>query len=99
MSSVRVRAAGITGLDSVAREKIRQVAEQIRSETGLDVDITIGSSLQNRQIDLPATQSGTPPLQLNERWTKKGVAVAISTLIGPARVSQLNTPFRQPVCS
>lgn len=78
VSSVRVRVAGITGLDPVAREKIRQVAEQVRSETGLDVEITIGSSLQNRQIDLPATQSGTPPLVLNERWTKKGVAVGIS---------------------
>ncbi len=81
VSSVRVRVAGITGLDPVAREKIRQIAEQIRAETGLDVDITIGSSLQNRQIDLPATQSGTPALLLNERWTKKGVAVAISDAV------------------
>ncbi len=78
ISSVRVRVAGITGLDPVAREKIRQIAEQIHTQTGLDVDITIGSSLQNRQIALPATRSGTPALLVDERWTKKGVAVAIA---------------------
>lgn len=81
ISSVRVRVANITGLDPAAREKIRQVAERIQSDTGLDVDITIGSSLQNRQVNLPATASGTPALQLNERWTKKGVAVAVSNAL------------------
>lgn len=78
VSSVRVRVAGITGLDPVSREKIRQIAEQIQTTTGLDVDITIGSSLQNRQIAIPVTTSGTPALLVNERWTKKGVAVEIS---------------------
>lgn len=81
VSSVRVRVADVNGLDPVAREKIRQIAEQIQTETGLDVDITIGSSLQNREVNLPASTSGTPALQLNERWTKKGVAVAVSNAI------------------
>ncbi|MGI8416161.1 MAG: FtsX-like permease family protein [Nakamurella sp.] len=78
VSSVRVRVAGITGLDPISREKVREIAQQIQTSTGLDVDITIGSSLQNRQVALPATRSGTPALLVNERWTKKGVAVAIS---------------------
>ncbi len=77
VSSVRVRVAGITGLDAVSRERIRQVADTIRTRTGLDVDITIGASLQNRRITLPATAAGTPALVVDERWTKKGVAVAI----------------------
>lgn len=78
VSSVRVRVAGITGLGPVDREKIRQVAQTIEARTGLQVDVTIGASLQNREVDLPATPSGTPALTLNEQWTKKGVAVAIS---------------------
>jgi hypothetical protein len=78
VSSVRVRVADINGLDPVARERMRQIAEQIHEETGLDVDITIGASLQNRQVALPETLAGTPALLLNERWTKKGVAVAIT---------------------
>ncbi len=78
VSSVRVRVAGITGLDSVNREKIRQIAGTVASRTGLQVDITIGASLQNRRVNLPATASGTPNLALNELWTKKGVAVSIS---------------------
>lgn len=78
VSSVRVRVAGITGPDPVAREKIRQVADTIKTRTGLQVDITIGASLQNRRVALPATASGTPGLDLNEQWTKKGVAIAIT---------------------
>lgn len=78
VSSVRVRVTGITGLDAVSRERIRQVADAIRTRTGLNVDITIGASLQNRQIALPATSSGTPALLVDERWTKKGVALAIT---------------------
>ena len=78
VSSVRVRVAGITGLGPVDREKMRQVAQTIEGRTGLQVDVTIGASLQDRQVALPATSSGTPSLTLNEQWTKKGVAVAIS---------------------
>jgi hypothetical protein len=78
VSSVRVRVAGINGLDPLSRERIRHVAERIRAQTGLDVDITIGASLQNRRVDLPATAAGTPALSLNEQWTKKGVALTIT---------------------
>lgn len=81
VSSVRVRVAGINGLDAVSRERVRQVADTIHTQTGLDVDITIGASLQNRRVTLPGTTSGTPPLLVDERWTKKGVAVAIAQAI------------------
>ncbi|HSN44642.1 MAG TPA: FtsX-like permease family protein [Propionibacteriaceae bacterium] len=78
VSSVRVRVAGVTGTSAEDRERIRVVAEQIRERTGLDVDITAGASLQNHPVALPATDSGTPALLVNEQWTKKGVAVAIA---------------------
>lgn len=80
VSSVRVRVDvdGVNGLDPVGREKIRLAAERIHEATGLDVDITIGASLENRTLALPASEAGTPALLLNEQWTKKGVAVTIS---------------------
>lgn len=81
VSVIRVRVAGVTGSDAVSRERIRLVAQQIAARTGLDVDITAGSSPTNMTIDLPAGKFGRPALRLNEGWTKKGVAVAILAAI------------------
>lgn len=81
ISSVRVRVSGVTGMTPTDRERIRVIAEQIQQRTGLDVDITIGASLSNQAVALPATESGTPALLVNEQWTKKGVAVAIADAV------------------
>jgi ABC-type antimicrobial peptide transport system permease subunit len=78
VSAVRIRVAGVTGIDPVSRERIRVAAEQIHQATGLDFDITLGSSVTYRTVALPATTMGTPALELKEAWIKKGVAVAIS---------------------
>ena len=78
VSAVRIRVRDVAGIDPVSRERIRVAAEQIQQRTGLDVDITLGSSLTYRTVSLPATTMGTPALQLKEAWVKKGVAVAIS---------------------
>ena len=77
ISVIRVRVAGVTGIDPVSRERIRVVAQQIATSTGLDVDITAGSSPTAMTIDLPAGKFGRPQLTLREGWVKKGVAVAI----------------------
>jgi hypothetical protein len=77
VSAVRVRVAGITGFDPLSRERVRRVAEDIATATGLDVDITLGSSPVPQRVDLPAGKFGRPALELTEDWTKKGVAAAI----------------------
>ncbi len=81
ISAVRVRVAGVTGMDAVSRERIRLVADQIQTATGLAVDITAGASLSPQSIALPATKLGVPPLNLRELWSKKGVALAIVAAI------------------
>lgn len=81
VSAVRVRVAGVTGMDAASRERIRLVAEQIRAATGLDVDITVGSSQTAQRVELPATRLGVPALNLDELWTKLGVAVTITTAL------------------
>lgn len=77
VSAIRVRVADVAGMDERSREQIRQVAEQIHELTGLDVDVTIGSSPTEQHVALPATDYGSPELLLAEPWAKKGTAVAV----------------------
>ena len=55
ISAVRVRLTGNLGVDPVSRERVRVVAERIAAATGLDVDITYGSSPQPQG---PSTSHG-----------------------------------------
>ncbi|MFI9152411.1 FtsX-like permease family protein [Streptomyces sp. NPDC053367] len=77
ISAVRVRVAGVTGTDAVSRERVRSVAEEITRTTGLDVDLTMGSSPAPRTVHLGAGAYGRPPLALVEGWSVKGVAIAV----------------------
>ncbi|WP_433210231.1 FtsX-like permease family protein [Dactylosporangium sp. CS-047395] len=81
VSAVRVRVAGVHGFDAAARERVRVVAERIAATTGLDVDITYGSSPQPQAVDISAGQFGRPALRLSELWTRKGVAAAIVSAV------------------
>lgn len=81
ISTIRVRVAGVVGTDAASRERVRLVAQQIQHDTGLDVDITAGSSPAPTTVQLPAGSHGRPALNLTERWVKKGVAVSILSAI------------------
>lgn len=81
ISVIRVRVAGVTGTDPASRERIRLVAENITKATGLDVDITIGSSPAPTVVELPPSAHGSPALRVTENWVKKGVATALITAI------------------
>jgi ABC-type antimicrobial peptide transport system permease subunit len=52
------------------------VAQKIHDTTGLDVDITAGSSPHPLLVELPAGKFGRPKLLLREGWSKKGVSVS-----------------------
>jgi hypothetical protein len=79
ISAIRVRVAGVAGVDPISRERVRLAAERIQEATGLDVDITVGASLVPRTVALAPGSYGRPALNLTEWWTKKGVAMAIIT--------------------
>lgn len=81
ISAIRVRVQGATGPDPVSQERIRQVASGIVEETGLAVDITAGSSPQQREVQLAEGKFGRPPLLLEEGWVEKGVAVRILSAV------------------
>ena len=81
ISAIRVRVAGVTGIDAVSRERIRQAAQRIAAATGLDVDITAGTSGAPTAIDLPAGRLGRPRLALSETWVRKGVAARVLSAV------------------
>jgi putative ABC transport system permease protein len=76
ISAIRVRVAGVTGADATSIARIDSVALRIHELTGLDVDITAGSSPHPLTLALPAGRFGRPPLNLIEGWSKKGVSVS-----------------------
>lgn len=76
ISVIRVRVKGVKGADALSMARIRAVALQIHDKTGLDVDITAGSSPRRITIHLPPGAFGRPRLLLSEGWAKKGVSVA-----------------------
>ncbi len=76
ISVIRVRVKGITGPNDLSETRIRTVAQLIHNRTGLDVDITAGSSPTPITIKLPAGKFGRPALTLREGWVKKGASVS-----------------------
>jgi hypothetical protein len=77
VSVVRVRVGGLHGSVRQQLAQIAQVAAAIRQATGLDVDITAGSSPTTETIALPAGSYGRPALTVNESWVRKAVALVI----------------------
>lgn len=72
VSSIRIRVAGVTGVDSVSRARVSAVAAEIRrAYPKLQVDITVGSSPAPQKVALPGN------LTVREEWTAKGVALRI----------------------
>ena len=76
ISVIRVRVKGVKGPDALSLERIKVVAQKIHDETGLDVDVTAGSSPHPLLVELPAGKFGRPELLLREGWSKKGVSVS-----------------------
>ena len=81
LSVIRIRVSGVTGADEASQQRVRLLAERIIRETGLRVDVTIGSSPTTRIIDLPAGDYGRPALSLEEAWVDKGVGVELVTAV------------------
>jgi hypothetical protein len=77
ISSVRIRVTGLRGTVKQELGEIAGVAAAIRKATGLQVDITAGSSPTTETVALPAGEYGRPALLLDESWVRKGVALVI----------------------
>ncbi|MFG2789533.1 FtsX-like permease family protein [Streptomyces sp. NPDC048419] len=72
VSAIRLRVAGVTGVDAASRARVNAVAGKIRAAfPKLQVDVTVGSSPRPQKVALSATAKVT------ERWVDKGVALRI----------------------
>ena len=76
ISAIRIRVRGVTGANAGSIARIDSVALRIHERTGLQVDITAGSSPHPLRVDLPAGKFGRPTLELLEGWSKKGVSLS-----------------------
>ncbi|HEX6762886.1 MAG TPA: ABC transporter permease [Gaiellaceae bacterium] len=76
ISIVQVRVKGVTGPNAVGEARIRLVAQEIHDRTGLDVDVTAGSSPHPLKISLPKGKFGAPALLLWEGWSKKNASIS-----------------------
>jgi ABC-type lipoprotein release transport system permease subunit len=77
ISAIRVRVANVHGFEPIDRARILAVATAIKKATGLQVDITAGSSPTTVDVDLPAGCCGEPALTVAEGWVRKGAALAV----------------------
>ncbi|GAB7110716.1 hypothetical protein JCM4814A_90330 [Streptomyces phaeofaciens JCM 4814] len=70
VSAVRIRVAGVTGVDTASRARVNAVAGQIRAAyPKLQVDVTVGSSPAPQTVALPRN------VKVTEYWVAKGVAL------------------------
>lgn len=83
ISSIRVRVAGVTGIDALSQERVLAAAASIRELVGPDVqvEVTVGTSPAPQQVSLPAGSYGPQALEITEQWAKKGVAVRITDAV------------------
>jgi ABC-type antimicrobial peptide transport system permease subunit len=77
ISAIRVRVANIHGFEPIDRARILAVTTAIKKATGLQVDITAGSSPTTVDVDLPAGCCGEPALTVAEGWVRKGAALTV----------------------
>jgi putative ABC transport system permease protein len=85
ISAIRVRVSGVTGADRLSQARVRSVALAIHDKTGLDVDVTAGSSPHPLTVALPPGHFGRPALSVHEGWIKKGVAVMFLSAVDQKR--------------
>ena len=77
ISAIRIRVANVHGFEPVDRARILAVTTAIKKATGLQVDITAGSSPTTVDVALPAGCCGEPALTVAEGWVRKGAALAV----------------------
>jgi hypothetical protein len=77
ISTIEVRVAGVTGPNQQSLARIEAVAQQIKNETGLTVDITAGSSPHEVPIKLAPGHFSRRALLLKQGWVEENVDSAI----------------------
>ena len=78
ISAIRVQVSGIDDFTSEAQSRIETVAAEIIERTGLDVDITVGSSPKKILIYLPTVDPVPPIGYAEEGWVQMGLSYSLA---------------------
>lgn len=77
ISAIRIKVADVNSPGPESQSKLERVAQEIRKETGLEVDITLGSSPQPVLINIPEVDEIDSLGWVEQPWIKKGESTAI----------------------
>lgn len=77
ISAIRIKVAGVTNLDEKSQKKLEKIASEIRNQTGLDAEITLGSSPQPALTHIPAKGNQSALGWIQQPWVKLGSSFAI----------------------
>jgi len=77
IDAVGVRVTGVNVAGEATQRKVEDVARSIHLKTGLDVDVTLGSSPMHQVIYLPGMDDVPPVGFVDQPWVKQGVHINI----------------------
>ncbi|WAA12522.1 ABC transporter permease [Fervidibacillus halotolerans] len=77
ISAIRVKVAGVEELNEESQEKIEKVATEIEEKTGLETDITLGSSPHLTLVHVPSINNNNALGWIQQPWIKLGSSITI----------------------
>ncbi len=77
ISAVRIRVAGVETAGEASQRKIEKVAREIEKLTGLQVDITLGSSPQTMLVDVQGSEKVQALGKIEELWVRQLVGITL----------------------
>jgi ABC-type antimicrobial peptide transport system permease subunit len=77
ISAVRIRVAGVETAGEASQRKIERVAREIEERTGLQVDITLGSSPQPMLVDVQGSENVEALGKVEELWVRQLVGITL----------------------
>jgi len=91
ISAIRVRVAGVNQFTPEAQSRIEQVAAEIIQRTGLDVDVTVGSSPRRIMVYVPGDGRVAPVGFVEEGWVQMGISYRIANEVKRVNVWLFST--------
>ncbi|WP_186673727.1 FtsX-like permease family protein [Sporosarcina sp. BP05] len=77
ISAIRIKVKGVETIDEESQKKLELVAKEIKKQTGLHTDITLGSSPQPLLINIPKVGKSEEVGWVEQLWVKKGASITI----------------------
>ncbi|WP_312476540.1 FtsX-like permease family protein [Neobacillus sp.] len=77
ISAIRIKVKNVTSLGEESQKRLESVAKEIEQQTGLETDVTLGSSPQPLLINIPKVRNHEALGWIEQPWIKIGAAIGI----------------------